>query len=199
MNASKSLPRLLLEPLERILNAAFAADPVAQRGLSELDGRQFLVEIEDLRLIVSITIQARELHLAGSLENPQATVRGHLGNLAAAARSGNPRGLDVSGDAELVQGLAHLMARVPRAAWESISQRLGDGPAHVLERTAGTLFALLKDTRQRLGTQAGEYLQYETRLLPSREEIETFFTEVEKLRDDVERLGKRIERLDRGG
>lgn len=199
MNAPKSLPRLLLEPLERILNAAFDVDPVAKRGLSELNGRQVLTNIEDLHLVVSIAIQDQKLHLAGPLEDPQATVRGRLANLAAAARSGNPRGLDVSGDAELVQGLAHLMARVPRAAWESISQRLGDGPAHVLERAAGTLFALLKDTRRRLETHAGEYLQYETRLLPSREEIEIFFTEVAKLRDDLERLGKRIERLDHGG
>jgi ubiquinone biosynthesis protein UbiJ len=48
-----------------------------------------------------------------------------------------------------------------------------------------------------LGQDFTEYLQEEGRLLPSRYELESFLTEVDRLRDDGERLAARVNRLRR--
>ena len=43
-----------------------------------------------------------------------------------------------------------------------------------------------------------EYLQEESRALPSRYEVESFRSKVDTLRDDVDRLAARIQRLEAG-
>ena len=43
-----------------------------------------------------------------------------------------------------------------------------------------------------------EYLQEESRELPSRYEVERFTADVNALRDDVERLAARVQRLRQG-
>ena len=45
-----------------------------------------------------------------------------------------------------------------------------------------------------LGLNTTEYLQEESRQLPARVEVEGFFAEIERLRDDAERVAVRIDR-----
>ena len=197
MNEPYSLPEPLLTLLGGIINAALEADPMAKKGLRELAGRCIMVHISDFTLGVSAHIEANGLHLGGAMGAPDALVTGTLAQLLAAGRSGSPKGLSVTGDAELVHGLSRIMVRLPAAAWERLAQTIGDVPARGLERLGAGLRIVLGNTRERLETTLGEYLQYEIRALPSRGELEAFLSAVDRLRDDTERLGKRIERLER--
>lgn len=195
---SKNLPTFLLKPAERILNAALSADPTALAMLRELDGRKITVELTDLSLVTSVAIAGDQIILDDDALVPDAEVSGHLSSLLAAARSGTARGLSVNGDAEMVQGLARAMSRLPGATWERIACTIGDVPARGLERFAHGVLNLVEGTGERIGANLSEYLQYELRAVASRTEVEVFTSEVDTLRSDAERLAKRIERLTRG-
>jgi ubiquinone biosynthesis protein UbiJ len=193
----KSLPSFLLKPAERILNASFSADPTALTMLRELDGRKISVELDDLSLITGVVIAGDRIILDDDALVPDAEVSGRLASLLGAARSGTARGLNVNGDAEVVQGLARAMSRLPGATWERIACTIGDVPARGLERFARGVLELVEGTGERLGGNLSEYLQYELRAVASRAEVEDFLGEVDTLRSDAERLAKRIERLAR--
>ena len=55
------------------------------------------------------------------------------------------------------------------------------------------------DARATMGANVREYLQEESRDVPSRYEAERFASDVATLRDDVDRLEARIDRLQDGG
>ncbi|HEX5314350.1 MAG TPA: SCP2 sterol-binding domain-containing protein, partial [Gammaproteobacteria bacterium] len=157
MSETRTLPALVLDPATRALNAALAADPEALRTLRTLSGRRVAVEISDLSLVVPLAIAGERIELGGTPEGADATVSGRMSALIAAGRSGNPRGLTVAGDAEVVQSLARVMARLPRAAWERVATVLGAGPSRTLERVAGALKKSLEGTRDRLNENVAEY------------------------------------------
>ncbi|MGA7964565.1 MAG: hypothetical protein WCB49_01455 [Gammaproteobacteria bacterium] len=196
-NEQHGLPNVLLKPVSSILNGALTVDPVARTALGELAGRRIALHISDFALTVVAHITAQGIDLSGPVEAPDAEVTGTLAQLAAAGRSGSPKGLSVSGDAELVHGLSRTMARLPGAAWERLSQTIGDVPARGLERLGGEMLSVFRDTRERLSGTLAEYLQYEVRAVASRAELDDFLSSVDRLRDDTERLVKRFERLER--
>lgn len=194
----RSLPAPILDAAARVLNAALGADPQAHRDLGELAGRRIAILIEDWKLSVEADIAEGRLELVPpGQDKPDAQVSGTLSQLVAAGRSGSPKGLSVTGDAELVHGLSRTMSRLPAAAWEKLAQTIGDVPARGLERMAGFLRGVFTDTRERVSDTLSEYLQYEIRAVASRGEVEEFMSEVDRTRDDVERLAKRLDRLDK--
>jgi len=199
MSTKRTLPDALLRPAQRALNGALGADPAASRQLAELAGRHVVVEISDFELAVPVAVEDDGLVLGGSAEeSADATVSGTLASLMRAGRTGSPKGLAVSGDAEVVHGLARAMSRLPGAAWERLAQVIGDVPARGLERFSRALFSTVSDARDRFAATLSEYLQHEARVVVPRTELERFCGEVDRLRNDGERLAKRLERLERG-
>jgi len=55
-----------------------------------------------------------------------------------------------------------------------------------------------RDARRTLGSNIREYLQEESREVPSRYELERFVKQVGSLRDDVARLEARLKRMTDG-
>ncbi|MGH8161032.1 MAG: ubiquinone biosynthesis accessory factor UbiJ [Gammaproteobacteria bacterium] len=198
MSELHSLPNLFLKPAEGALNAALAADPEALRMLAGLADRRVAVQLSDFSIVVGVGIAGDRVRLGGADGAPDATVAGRLASLLAAGRSGTARGLNVTGDAEVVQGLARVMSRLPQAVWERVSRGIGDVPARGIERLAGTAREAFEDTRKRIETNLAEYLQYELRVVVGRAEIADFLADVDRLRADADRLAKRVERLKRG-
>ncbi len=194
----RSLPAPVLDATSRVLNAALGADPQIRRDLAELAGRRIAILIEDWSLAIEADIGDGRLKLAQpGKDTADAQVSGSLQELIAAGRSGSPKGLSVTGDAELVHGLSRSMARLPAAAWEKMAQTIGDVPARGLERMAGFLRTVFTDTRERVSDTLSEYLQYEIRAVAARNEVEEFMSAVDRIRDDTERLAKRFDRLER--
>ena len=193
----RSLPAPVLDATSRVLNAALGADPQIRKELAELAGRKIAILIEDWSLSIEADIGDGRLDLVPpGTDEPDAQVSGTLQELVAAGRSGSPKGLSVTGDAELVHGLSRSMSRLPAAAWEKMAQTIGDVPARGLERMAGFLRGVFTDTRERVSDTLSEYLQYELRAVAARNEVEDFMSAVDRLRDDTERLAKRFDRLE---
>jgi ubiquinone biosynthesis protein UbiJ len=73
---------------------------------------------------------------------------------------------------------------------------IGDVAAHEAGEFARRLGAWGRDAAETLGRNLSEYLQEESRALPTRYEADAFRDGVEKLRDDVARMDARLKHLE---
>ncbi|HEV2213569.1 MAG TPA: sterol-binding protein, partial [Gammaproteobacteria bacterium] len=67
--------------------------------------------------------------------------------------------------------------------------------AHQIGNAVRDFLGWGRDAANRLSKDLAEYLQYESRDLPPRHEVDDFLTGVDRLRDDAERLAARLQRL----
>jgi len=77
-----------------------------------------------------------------------------------------------------------------------LSGFVGDVAAHRLGEIARGVGNWTREARSTMGANIREYLQEESRDVPSRYEVDRFATNVSTLRDDVDRLEARIKRLE---
>ncbi|MHB8536066.1 MAG: ubiquinone biosynthesis accessory factor UbiJ [Sulfuricaulis sp.] len=103
--------------------------------------------------------------------------------------------LQISGDIDLGQSFQCLLEDIDIDWEEQASRVLGDVVAHQLGRVLRDLCRWSMQARQTLGMDTAEYLQEESRLLPSRTRAAAFREAVETLRREAEHLEKRFERL----
>jgi ubiquinone biosynthesis protein UbiJ len=103
--------------------------------------------------------------------------------------------LQISGDIELGQRFQRLLESVDIDWEEQAARVLGDVAAHQLGNALRDLSRWSRAAAQTLRTDTAEYLQEETRLLPSRTRAEAFREAVETLQREAEHLEKRVERL----
>ena len=73
---------------------------------------------------------------------------------------------------------------------EELSRFIGDAAAHRIAEIARGVGNWARDVRSTMGGNIREYLQEESRELPTRYEVERFSDQVATMRDDVERMGR---------
>lgn len=106
--------------------------------------------------------------------------------------------IQISGDIDLGQRFQRLLEKIDIDWEEQASHVLGDVAAHRLGNALRHLGGWTRRTLDVLGEDAAEYLQEESRLLPSRSRAEAFRQGVEALRGEAERLESRLDRLREG-
>ena len=80
--------------------------------------------------------------------------------------------------------------------WEEhLSRLIGDIAAHRLVSVFNGILNWSKSAASNFTNDLGEYLQEESRDVVSGPEMEMFFQQVDRLRDDAERLQARTDRL----
>jgi ubiquinone biosynthesis protein UbiJ len=110
----------------------------------------------------------------------------------AAIRDGS---LDITGDAYTAHRFKQMLNYAKPDIEEELSQVIGDVAAHHAGEFARGFRDWARDARTTIGSNIREYLQEESRDVPSRYEVERFASNVDSLRDDVARLEARINRL----
>ncbi len=103
--------------------------------------------------------------------------------------------LQISGDIDLGQRFQRLLESVDIDWEEQVARVTGDVAAHQLGNVLRDLRRWSKQAVQTMRMDTAEYLQEESRLLPSRTRTEAFREAVEALRRDAENLEQRFERL----
>ena len=101
----------------------------------------------------------------------------------------------IDGDAALAQEIAYLTKHLRWDVEEDLSKVLGDVVAHRIGQTARDLNAWRVDAGRNLAENFRDYWLEERPLVASREAVEAFNRDIDRLRDDAERLEKRIEKL----
>lgn len=194
----------LLRPATRILNRNIQQMTPARELTRRLEGQVVAIRVSNTALAMYFTIAEEALTLSSASDSePDIIISGSLLTLARVA-SGDEQtihdvSLELTGDAGNAQAFQKLLAYAKPDIEEELSGVIGDAAAHGLGQAARGILRWARDAREIMGANVREYLQEESRDLPSRYEVDRFTREVGVLRDDVERLAAKIDRLERGG
>lgn len=192
-----------LKALEKAINYALRMDEDLPQKMKPLQGRVVAVVIAPLGVRFFILFEDRGLRLRDAFEGTVDTTihSSPLGLIrlsflpASQARSLFNEKIRLTGDVELGQEVKKLFDALD-IDWEGhLAQFTGDVCAHQI----GSLFKKASQFHQRLGQSlrhnSREYVQEERQLLPSREEVEDFFAEVDEARLEVERLEAQLKKI----
>ena len=191
----------LLRPFAALLNRQIQAQTPARDLCAELEDRVFAVRVGDTALVMYIIVGPGEILLTNEYSNdPDVVVTGSLMSLARLAGPDGERAIrdgavDLTGDAELAQRFQNLLRYGRPDLEEELSGVVGDVVAHSIGDFARSVRRWGKDARSTLQQNVSEYLQEESRAVPSRYETDEFRKRVESLRDDVARVEARVKRL----
>jgi ubiquinone biosynthesis protein UbiJ len=195
---------LLLPGVERALNAYVAQDGAAHARVATLAGRVIELQLrgtsvrahlcpqDDGRILVvdaaggpaDACIEASPLSLLRLSLADDSSKLFFEGDVA------------ISGDVALGQAFRDLLLAVDIDWEDELSRVTGDVIAHQVGNVVRGGQRWSRDARHTLERDAAEYLQEESRLLVTREDLNDFLTAVDTLREDVDRLTARVQRLD---
>lgn len=190
-----------LRPVAGILNRNIRETTPARELCRKLDGAVVAIRVRDTALATWFIVREEELELATDHDaEPDVLITGSLITLArmagnsglTALRKGE---LEITGDAHTAERFQRLLALARPDIEEELSNFVGDTAAHQIGELARGLGDWARDATATMGTNIREYLQEESRDLPSRYEADRFADDVGTLRDDVDRLEARIARL----
>ena len=192
----------LLRPLAALLNRQIQAKTPARELCAALQDRVFAVRVKDTSLAMFIIVGPGEIFLTGEFsDDPDVVVSGSLLSLARlAGRDGDAvirdGAVDLTGDAELAAQFQKLLRYGRPDLEEELSGAVGDVIAHTVGEFARNIGRWGTDVRSTMRQNVTEYLQEESRTVPSRYEADVFRKRVESLRDDVARFDARVKRLE---
>ncbi len=194
----------VLRPIAKVLNKNIRATTPARELCQKLAGTVVAIRVRDTALTTWFIVQDDHLELTTETDlEPDVLISGSIITLAqmagasevGAVRSGS---LEFAGDPVLADEFRQLLAFAKPDLEEELSEFVGDAAAHRLGEIARGVGKWSREARSTMAQNIREYLQEESRDVPSRYEVERFTTNVGELRDDVDRLEARIRRLKKG-
>lgn len=191
---------LITTVIEEFGNRLIRLDPDTLVRLGELHGKVIRLELVGPSKTLYILPSAAGLRLLAAHDaEPDVTLRGEVPVFTRLAFGGSGAThageLQIGGDIELGQRFQRVLREID-IDWEEHASRLvGDVLAHRLGRVARRARAWQAQTAHTLGMDVSEYLQEESRVLPTRREVEAFLNAVDGLRARAERLEQRVARL----
>ncbi len=192
----------LLRPIAEVLNRNIAESTPARELATQLDGKTIAIRVRDTALAMYFVFDQDVVTLTTEFDaDPDVAIAGSLVTLArmvagAGAQAIRDGDIDLTGDAATAQGFQALLDHAKPDVEEELSRVIGDIAAHQLAEFARSVGNWARDARATMGDNIREYLQEESRDLPTRYEVERFSQRVGELRDDVERIAARLKRLE---
>jgi len=191
-----------MRPFAALLNRQILAKTPARELCAELQDRVFAIRVKGTALAMYLIVGPEEIMLDGDYgDEPDVIVSGSLLSLAklagpdgdAAIREG---AIDLTGDALLAQQFQRLLRFGRPDFEEELSGAIGDVAAHTIGEFVRSVGRWGREARSTMQQNVGEYLQEESRTVPSRYETDVFRKQVESLRDDVARFEARLKRIE---
>ncbi len=194
----------LLRPVARVLNRNIRETKQARELCTDLDGTVAAIRVRDTALAMVFVIHGDGVELSPHADrDPDIVISGSLLTLARVVSGGGEQDLLRDGSLELTgnpykaQAFQRLLASARPDLEEELSRIVGDGVARGVGEFARGIARWARGARSTVEQNLSEYLQEESRAVPSRYEVDRFADAVGTLRDDVDRLAARLERLAR--
>lgn len=178
---------------ERCLNALLEESTSARELLETMQDKSLGLRIvgPDVELILSVHGQTLRLARGQASDATAVLCATPLSLLELLQRGRSARldesGASFSGDAETLEEFVRVLELARPDLEEELARWTGDVVAHEAARIVRSGRAWADRALDALTQNTAEYLQEESRDLPSRHEAEGFFRDVETIRDDVER------------
>ena len=196
---------MLLTLINTALSKYFAGDPETASELQTLEGKKLVLALTDLKkeflvcpahssVVVTHYDQAAGHEITATVRtNAMALLRLGLGaNYQAMLKDAS---LTIDGDAEFANQLRMIFMQVDIDFEEIAANYVGDGLAYQLATIARRARSYQQRSARNFCLDVREYLQEESRITPTRVEVERFLDEVDHLDADIERLEARIRNL----
>lgn len=193
----------LLRPLTRILNRNIREMTPARELCGELAGSVAAIRVRNTTLAMYFTFADDGVELSTRSDaEPDIAITGSIITLARVAGGSEEQAirdgsLELVGDAHKAQAFQKLLKFAKPDFEEELSGVIGDSAAHGLGQFVRGVRTWASQARSTMGDNIREYLQEESRDVPSRYEVDRFALQVGKLRDDADRIAARIDRLAR--
>ena len=192
----------LLRPLASMINRQVRGKTPARELCAQLAGKVVAVRVRDTALAMYFMINQDGVDLRLRSEaDPDVAITSSLLSLAGLAARGGETGLrdgsvELTGDVYTAQSFQQLLSYGRPDLEEELSAVIGDTAAHGIGEFIRGIGRWSREARSTMGQNLSEYLQEESRAVPSRYEADRFRKQVNTLRDDVDRLEARIRRLE---
>jgi ubiquinone biosynthesis protein UbiJ len=188
--------------LERSLNQLIATDSVTVAALAKLSGKVIEFKVTDAPIHCYLIPYQQGIELQQQHEhNASATLTGSLNHFRELAMSDNSselffgNGISISGDTQLATAFARVISSA-KIDWQGIIASVsGDLIAAEFANLFNRSKAQFSTTKKSLELNVTEYLQEETRSLPSPVEVEIFIEDISSTRTAVDRLEARLKLL----
>lgn len=192
---------LVFQPLEALLNRGLRASTDASRRCRALQGSSFRIELDSLGLGFTLASLGETIELSQRLQ-ADATLSGSplaLARLVATGDEGllRSKAVRISGDPMVARDYRELIALAVPDFEEELARLVGDVAAVQIGKLVRGFTGWGLDAADRLSRSMAEYLQEESRELPSRAEVEAFLDAVDELAGAADRLEARLGRLER--
>jgi ubiquinone biosynthesis protein UbiJ len=185
---------------EELCNQLLKRDPITLQHLERLSGTVIEIQLTTPELSLFLLPNADGFQLQSVYQDQaDATATGsaadflHLMTSKDKADAMFGKTIHVSGDSALITRLQEILADA-HIDWEMmLADIIGELPAHQLALYAAWKASWYKSAGRSVLANLDEYLKEEVRFIPTRPEVESYYTEIDVLKERVERLGAKIE------
>ena len=202
MSIDPTLQVAALAALEKVINATLALDPSTAQRLQSLPEQSFEICCTEPELKIYILIRDAKIELQAYYEHKITTAISGPAAEYARLLSAKDRGsalinsdLSLQGDSAALINLQQILSEI-ELDWErELAKLFGDVPAHLLGKTVRHVSQWRKQAHAIFLRHFEELIHEESKLVPTKEEVEHFVYQVQQLNSDTERLEKRIDKL----
>ena len=171
---------IALRPVTGILNRNIRATTPARELCKKLAGSVIAVRVDNTALATWFIVHEDELELTTDCDaEADVVITGSLLSLGRMAAESDLESLrdgsiELTGDAHIADDFSRLLALARPDIEEELSGVVGDVAAHRLGEIARGVTDWGREARATMGANIREYLQEESRDVPSRYEVDTF-------------------------
>ena len=195
---------LLMSAFETALNKYLALDQNSGVFLAPLVGKVIAVTISPFNETIYLCPGSDSIQLLDQCpDQPDTCLTGSVLALGLMGLSSKPMRSIFSGEVKIEGNMSigrkfqELFAKLDINLEQQLARYTGDTLAHNISQFFRASQNWSKESIETFRLNASEFLQEETRDLPSAPEVDIFYAQVDELRTDFDRLQSRIERLEK--
>lgn len=185
--------------LEGIINPILRLDPEIDHLMKPLAGKRLGVKLTDFGLRLVYSVEGSKLRVSvNDFADADVDLSGGCVDLLRLAFAEHPQPIlaqktvSLIGDIHVLQDFQKLIQQMD-LDWEGhLSSIIGPVAAHEIGELARKAKSFHKSASAETRQDITEFLQEELRATPPREEIEDFYEDVAKLKEDVERFEAKL-------
>lgn len=184
------------------MNAYLQLDPESKKRMQKLKGK--VISIELLPMHFNFQCQFSEHHVSIHMDDllkPDTTIRGTPLQMVGVMINQDNRhvffaeDLVITGNVLLGQEMIGLFDELHIDWEEYLSHKIGDVPSYHLGKFFKGIKKWMKNTDKSFSHNIDEYLHEELNCLPTDEELQDFFADIDSLRMDADRLEAQLAHL----